>query len=129
MNQQWKVVYQGNGWYKLFNLWPAYNNYCLDVESWSNWNVDVYTNNNSGDWLLWRILPNGDGTFRLINKWTATAGGRVLDVEGASKDAYANVGCHDWNGGENQRWVFEKAENQAAAFGEVVNLGIQSIKK
>ena len=56
---------------------------------------------------MFRILPNGDGSYRIMNKWGGNTT-KVLDVYGWSTDSGGNVFQSDWHGGNNQRWIFEK---------------------
>ncbi len=103
-NQQWKVVYQGNGYYKLYSIQSDYKGKCLDVRSLGSNNVDVF-HDSSGNWLLWAIVPNGDGSYRLVNKWSETSS-KVLSVSGSSTSSSANVIQSTWNGSNSQRWYF-----------------------
>ena len=104
-NQQWKVVYQGNGYYKLYSMSPSYKNKCLDVQDLSSNNIDVYPDG-SGDWLLWAIVPNGDGSYRLVNKWSEKTS-KVLTVSLINYFPAANVIQSTWYGGNSQKWYFE----------------------
>lgn len=107
-NQQWKVVYQGDGYYKLYS--PYYDNTkCLDVENLTSNNIDVYPDG-SGDWLLFRIISNNDGTYRIMNKWGENVD-KALDVAGGSTAATANVIQYPFYGNNNQKWVFSTSYN------------------
>lgn len=106
-NHQWRVSYQQDGYYKLYSQFTGFNGgHCLDIADLTSNNVDVYPDG-TGDWLLFRILPNGDGSYRIMNKWGGNTT-KVLDVYGWSTDSGGNVFQSDWHGGNNQRWIFEK---------------------
>lgn len=107
-NQQWKIVYQGNGYYKLYSMSPLYSGKCLDVESLASNNIDVYSDG-GGSWILWAIVQNGDGSYRLVNKWSEEMS-KVLTVSDASTVSSANVIQSVWNGSNNQRWYIERVE-------------------
>lgn len=102
-NQQWKVVSQGNGWYKLYSMWPFSSLKCLDV---TGDNVDVY-NDDSGDYLLFRIIKNADGSYRLMNKYGGNTT-NALDLNGnsSSPDYQKNVISYEYSGSSNQKWTF-----------------------
>jgi hypothetical protein len=53
----------------------------------------------------WRVISNGDGTWRIQNVGTNL----VMDVEGGSTGAGARVLAYAWHGGNNQRWRFSEA--------------------
>ena len=54
----------------------------------------------------WKVVPNGDGTFRIQN----VANGQMMDVAGAGGQG-AQVLVWGWHGGNNQRWrVVEQAQ-------------------
>lgn len=101
-NQQWKVKYQSDGTYKIYTMSPDHNGKCLDVESLTSNNVDVFSDG-SGQYLRWIIVPNGDGSYRLYNKW----GSNVDKVMTVASDG--NVYQAVWTGASNQKWYFEKA--------------------
>ncbi|MDD4324468.1 MAG: RICIN domain-containing protein [Eubacteriales bacterium] len=109
-NQQWKVVSQSDGTYKLYTMALEHNGKCLDIESLTTNNVDVYSDG-SGDWIRWVIDRNSDGTYRLFNKWGGNST-KVMEVTGPSTDNGANVIQYNWHGGNNQRWVFEPLETK-----------------
>ncbi len=103
-SQQWKIIDQGNGYYKIYS--PYYNNTkCLDVEDLTANNIDVYPDG-SGDWLLFRIVSNNDGSYRIMNKWNGNID-KSLDVAGGSRTSGANVIQYQYYGNDNQKWVFE----------------------
>lgn len=109
-NQQWRVLYQGNGLYKLYNHYSFYseNKYCLDLESISNNNIDLYYDSSS-DYVLFNIISNGDGTYRIQNYWPK--GTAVITVGDAS--SLSNAYNSEWTGSSKQKWVFEKRYTKA----------------
>ena len=62
-------------------------------------NVYIYDNRDVKK-QEWQVERNGDGTYTFIN----IVSGKVLDVEGGSKDAGANVQMFSSNGTCAQRW-------------------------
>ncbi len=105
-NQQWKIVSQGNGWYKFYTMWPFSDLKCLDV---TGDNIDVFDDGN-GDYLLFRLISNGDGTYRIMPKAYENTT-NVLDVHGnpnEPSDYKKNVISYPWANSDNQKWTFEK---------------------
>jgi hypothetical protein len=104
-NDQWRVVSQGGGMYKLYSMWPFPNNglKCLDV---TGDNIDVYTDG-SGEYLLFTIIKNSDGTYRLMSKYYNNYT-KALDVNGNSSSSgyQKDVISYEYSGGSNQRWIF-----------------------
>jgi len=104
-NQQWRVVSQGNGWYKLYSMWPFPNNGIKALEVWGG-KANAYTDT-TADYLLFRIIKNKDGSYRLMNKY----GGNVknaIDIDGNSNSSgyQKNVIAYEYGGGTNQKWTF-----------------------
>lgn len=108
-NQQWRVVYQGDGLYKLYNHYSLYSGgrYCLDLVGLSDNNIDLYYNRDN-DYVLFNIISNGDGTYRIQNYWPK--GNAVLTVNSSSSGA--NVCNNAWTGSSTQKWVFEKRSSK-----------------
>lgn len=105
-NQQWRLAHQGDGWYKFYTLWPFSPSKCLDI---TGSNIDVF-NDGNGDYLLFRIISNGDGTYRIMPKANGNTT-NVLDVSGNSAnttDYKKNVLSYPWENTDNQKWTFEK---------------------
>jgi hypothetical protein len=109
-NQQWRVVYQGSGLYKLYNHYSFYSNsrYCLDLVGLSDNNIDLWYDSSS-DYVLFNILSNGDGTYRIQNYWPRS--NAVLTVANASSPS--NVYNSSWNADSKQKWVFETRTSKA----------------
>lgn len=108
-NQQWKVVYQGNGLYKLYNQFAGYigDKCCLDLASKYDDAIDVYYDTEY-DWVLFNLIPNGDGSIRIQNYWPK--GDDVVAVKNTS--ALSAVCNTQWTGSSEQKWVFELATDK-----------------
>ena len=104
-NQQWRVKYQGNGYYKLYSNFPFFYNKCLDV---SGDNIDVCADNTQ-DYLLFRLVNNNDGTYRIMPIYNNNLN-KGLDVDGLSSSSgyLRNVINYTYHGADNQKWVFER---------------------
>lgn len=108
-NQQWKIVSQGNGYYKLYSRFPFLSgNKCLDI---TEDNIDVYTDT-SGEYLLFRIVSNNDGTHRIMPVHNGNTF-RTLDVDASSDSAgyQTNVISYAYWADTNQKWIFESVSN------------------
>ena len=103
-NQRWKIVYYGNGFYRLqaMNTTDKY----LEVASYSNTNgVNIDISNLDISRQLWSILSNGDGSYRILSECSNLSKG--LTVEGASTQSGANVFQYTYTGSgsdDNDDW-------------------------
>ena len=62
--------------------------------------------NANNDGQRFKIIANGDGSFRIMPANSTT---RVLDVEGATTADNATIQIWPWNSGNQMRWIFENA--------------------
>jgi len=106
-NQQWRVERQSNGYYKLYSQFQFASPKCLDI---TGDNIDVYDSNSNGEYLLFRIVSNNDGTHRIMPVYNDNMF-RALDVNGSSDSAdyQRNVISYAYWADANQKWVFEKS--------------------
>ena len=109
--QQWKIVYQGNGLYKLYNQYAGYisEKYCLDLKELNGDEIDLFKDL-GGSYVKFYIIANGDGSYRLLNCWPG--GDDVLTV----LDGYAlsKVYNRSWEKDLNQKWQLELATTKLA---------------
>ena len=116
-NQQWIPIYVGDGYYKLQNQYPAYQSSAyygrcyLSVGEGTSWNADLFWNSSTPGNLgyetqRFRIIPNGDGSYRLLCKYQESYQ-YVISVENASLSSTANVRRSTWYGGSSQKWHIE----------------------
>ncbi|MGN0502106.1 MAG: RICIN domain-containing protein, partial [Ruminococcus sp.] len=118
--QNWHFIRQGDGSYKIVNM---YNNKCLDVSgasSSNNANVGIFDDNN-GTSQRWYIYSTVDGKYVLMSGCSSC----VLDVCGASSENGANIMMGTSHGGANQQFTIEPAVNCATITysGHVQNIG------
>lgn len=111
LNQQWNITHQGNGWYRIQSMWPFNGNRYLNV-SGNNINVS----NATGDTTLFRILPTGNNSFRLVNKspvsYTSVVG---VNNNTASADYQKNVELQNYNSTNGaQQWRIKKVFSMVA---------------
>lgn len=101
--QQWKCTYSGYGYYDI-SLAPN-TGLKLDVHNvydHDGTNIKVYQANASEPWAQqFRILPNGDGSYRLQPRLSMN---RVVETD-AYKDNH-NVQLYTYYGTANQQWNF-----------------------
>ncbi len=108
-NQQWCVVSQGDGFYKLYTRWKFSMQKCLDI---TGENIDVY-DDTGGEYLLFRIIKNNDyyydDTYRIMPVYNGNTY-QGLDVNWASDspDYQRNVSSYIYLGQDNQKWEFEQ---------------------
>ena len=122
-NQQWKLVHHGSGW---FSFVPMSNSSLrLDVPNRDDINgLDLWAcGNNNTDAQRFRIIANGDGTYRIQPKtsyYSDTKPGcstnMVLEVTSSSTVNGAVVQIWEYKGRDTMKWVFE--EYQTGAGGE-----------
>ena len=104
---RWKFTHLGNGYYSIRPIHAL--SLVLDVTGET---VDVYTLNNLDNSSLpsygqWKIESLGDGSFRFINK--SAGNSKFMDVYNNGKDNGAKVTMYKWLGGNNQKFILEKA--------------------
>ncbi len=107
VGQQWKLVHTGNGLYKLVSQVGSKNR-VLDINKNDNKNrsnIDIWTDNNSGD-RRFRIIMNKDGySYRIVSKCSNFT--KAVTVESASCNDKANVFQFQYNASNNDEWIFE----------------------
>ena len=108
-NQQFRIQYHRDGYYKIRSeaFEPKYisgNPGYLNVESLSTNRINISLNNTSGDWLLFKIIPNNDGTYRLMNKWGGNKS-KAITVH----SAYLNQ--EEYVGASNQKFRLIKSND------------------
>jgi mannan endo-1,4-beta-mannosidase len=100
-NQQWKLTDTGNGIYKIIGVESGRS---LDINT-NGTVVQIYdyaTNKNSQQF---QFTSTEVGQFRITPN---CAPGSCLDVYGASTANGGIVNLWQWNGGDNQKWSFQK---------------------
>ena len=70
----------------------------------NNTNIQQYQYTGN-DPQIWRIVKNGDGTYRVMPKLSQT---RAIDVANASTLDGANVLLYNYRGTDNQKWTLER---------------------
>jgi len=94
-NQQWSAVSVGHG---LYQIKASHSRQCLTVHGNSQRdgaNVDQWTcraSDNLAENQLWRIVPNGEGFYRLI----AAHSGKCLTVHGNGLEGRWSNSEPDW---------------------------------
>ena len=112
-NQRWVIQRQSNG---LYVLKPSHNtNLAIDVYNaldQDNVNIWAFTANNSAA-QEWYIIPNGDGSCRILSR--CSNGWRALVVQSASSSVGANIIQHTYTAGGNTNddWYLESADRIA----------------
>lgn len=105
--QKWKLVHTGDGLYKLVSQ-VGTKKRVLDINKNDNKNrsnIDIWTDNNSGD-RRFRIIMNKDGySYRIVSKCSNFT--KAVTVESASCNDKANVFQFQYNASNNDEWIFE----------------------
>ncbi len=120
MNQLWRVVRVGNGYYTIrpYHYTPA-GLTATQYEASGNTNADIYHIGYSDDmdsvpsYGMWNIGniedSNGEyGTYYSLS--SPTNDGLVLNNEQPGTDG-GNIGIADSTGGNGQKWIFEEVTN------------------
>jgi len=110
-NQQWKVVSVGSGYYTLENQWLGYQNSgrkMLSVSTANN-NCDLYFKTANLNTQMFKLVDNGDNSFRLLNKWGESSN-QVIETQDASKVSPYNVQRYTWKNINCQKWYFIEVE-------------------
>lgn len=102
-NQQWKIDYLHNGFYRLTAM---HSNKSLEVANSSKDEGATVQQWDSNDLpnQQWVFKATGNGFFKIENRNS----GKVLDVYGLSMDNGAAVKQYSYGGGLNQQWGLEK---------------------
>lgn len=107
VGQKWKLVHTGDGLYKLVSQ-VGTKKRVLDINKNDNKNrsnIDIWTDNNSGD-RRFRIIMNKDGySYRIVSKCSNFT--KAVTVESASCNDKANVFQFQYNASNNDEWIFE----------------------
>lgn len=108
LTQRWKFIYDGNGYYYIENCNSA--NMIIDIEKGSTdncANIQIW-GNSKGDHQKFKVLSNGDGTYRIVTKITDDS--KALDVLNFSMDDGGSIIQYDYWGGNSQRWILEEVK-------------------
>lgn len=107
--QKFKVVYVGDGYYKLVSQ-VGTGKKVLDVSKKSSKNganIAIYKDN-SGDNQKFQLISLGNSRYTIATK--VSKGKSVVEVKNASTAKKANVQQLEYNGHKCQQWKFELAE-------------------
>ena len=115
-NQKFYIKYDGDGYYRIFNVNSAKVIDVVNASEESGANVQQYESNNSLG-QRWKIRKNIDGTYNFI----AECSGKALDVEDAQYKDGTNISQYTYTNAYNQRFKLESTE--------LLNEGIVSIRK
>ena len=123
-NQMWIVRHYQNG---LYTIHPSYDDQLAlsvflqeDTLVTNGINVELSlmpTNQVPGAHMLWRIIQNANGTYRIVASGSYLH--KVLVVQDASTASNANVIQYQYNGSLNDQWIFtpvSSASHPAALF-------------
>ncbi|GGH61690.1 GH43 family beta-xylosidase [Filimonas zeae] len=101
--QQWNIVYQNNGFYKITSALPTHKSLDLDTCGINRGaNIQVWSQL-SNDCQLWRIEAAGNGWFRIMSR----SSNNVLDIADADPTPGTDVRSWTWNATNAQMWRFE----------------------
>ena len=115
-NQKFYIKYDGDGYYRIYNVNSAKVIDVANASEESGANVQQYESNNSLG-QRWKIRKNIDGTYNFI----AECSGKALDVEDAQYKDGTNISQYTYTNAYNQRFKLESTE--------LLNEGIVSIRK
>ena len=115
-NQKFYIKYDGDGYYRIFNVNSAKVIDVVNASEESGANVQQYESNNSLG-QRWKIRKNIDGTYNFI----AECSGKALDVEYSQYKDGTNISQYTYTNTYNQRFKLESTE--------LLNEGIVSIRK
>jgi hypothetical protein len=103
-NQQWKLVYASNRYYRLV---AVHSNKPIDVKDGSTASgaqIHQWSYYQGVSSQLWKIIPLGNGYYRIQNKNS----NKVLGVSNADMKDGAKLVQQTPGGGTNQRWALTK---------------------
>lgn len=114
--QQWRIMEGKDGFYKIVNV---ANGKLLGVtaSSTANANVHLWEDDNSAG-ELWKIDGNGDGTCKI----KAQCSGKVLDVDGFSKQDGANISQYHDMMTANQKFSLVRVSEEEESYTNPVAL-------
>ena len=103
--EKFTINYVSDGWYKILEKTSGLALELVDPDTnFLNNSKNVkLASDNGGKNQLWKIRKNSDGTYYIINK----ANGYYLDLESSKTDNATNVSTHEYNEGNNQKWIIE----------------------
>lgn len=117
-NQQFVVKYvKGSGDQFIYTIIPFSNpDLQLDIDNASSKNgsrVKLFHNNPGYAYAQqFRLVPNGNGTFRLLSQVTNQSE-KAVEVAGPSKKEKARIQIWDYVKGKNQQWILAPLEVSA----------------
>ena len=97
-NQKWDIEYLGDGYYSMKSV--LNNNAAISAEDY-NLQVNEYIGADNQEWI---IKAAGNGYYYIISK----EDNNYLDIYRGSINDGTNVQTHSYNGGNNQKFKFEK---------------------
>ncbi len=104
VNNTWKFVPDGNGYYYIYSCLGNGNTFLLDVANnnrANGTNIGIYQNTYC-DAQKYKLVKNSDGSYSI---YTKTSGGKsVVEVTNAYKTLNANVQQWEYNGHNCQKW-------------------------
>lgn len=109
----WKLESAGNGYYYIYSQVGDGKTYLLDVayaKAENGTNIGIYSNTNS-DAQLFKFFDNGDGTYGILTKVSASKSG--LGILNGSTDSNANVLEWEYTKNQDQKWILETAQLQS----------------
>lgn len=104
-NQTWQITYLGNGEYTIS---IPQSGYYLEVDNGVNQlyrNVQLWQRNGSIA-QVWKIKPNGDGTYRILSACSDFKYAVVVDKSGITQN---NANAFQYTFNETARWEFRSA--------------------
>ncbi len=114
LNQSWRITSVGSGYYTLENQDSYYQSYgrkMLSVSTVNN-NSDLYYKTAGLNTQEWKIIANGDGSVRLVNRWGEISN-QVLEVQDASSSSPYNVQRFVWKNISCQKWYLERIPSES----------------
>ena len=104
-NQTWQITYLGNGEYTIS---IPQSGYYLEVDNGVNElyrNIQLWQRNGSIA-QVWKIKPNGDGTYRILSACSDFKYAVVVDKSGITQN---NANAFQYTFNETARWEFRSA--------------------
>lgn len=108
----WDIKSQGNGYYKIYSE-VGDKSYMLDLDygkTENGTNIQIYQDTNS-DAQQFKFVKSSDNSYVIYTKSSKDTS--CLDVYGGSYSNGANVCQWTYNGGKNQMWILEEAQDSS----------------
>lgn len=119
----WKLESAGDGYYYIYSQVGDGKTYLLDVayaKAENGTNIGIYSNTNS-DAQLFKFYDNGDGTYVILTKVSASKS--CLGVLNGSTEPNANVLEWEYIKTQDQKWILETAQVQSEIADKIEILG------